>query len=134
MTTTKTKKLAIGSEDVATREFNGCQSHLLISPATVGSTQMIVGTTTVPVGVKVLRVVHPHSEKCFYILRGEGKIVFDDDEVTFRGGQALLIPQGTPYSVYNLGNEEMQLLSVCAPLAPSPKEGHIILEREDDHD
>ena len=133
MTTTKTKKLAIGSEDVATREFNGCQSHLLISPATVGSTQMIVGTTTVPVGVKVLRVVHPHSEKCFYILRGEGKIVFEDGEVPFKAGQAVLTPQNTAHSIFNTGEEEILVVFASGPLAPSPKEGHIILELEDDN-
>ena len=130
MTATQTKKLAVGPDDVAARVFNGCVSHLLISPPTVGSTKMIMGVTTVPVGTKVVRVVHPHSEKCFYMLGGRGKIVFEDDEVPFQTGQAVLIPQGEPYSVCNVGNEELRLLSVCAPLAPSPQEGHIILQEK----
>lgn len=125
--TTQTKKLAIGSDDVAAREFNGCISHLLIAPPTVGSTKMIMGVTTVPVGVKVVRVVHPHSEKCFYVLEGRGKIVFEEVEVPCQAGQAVLIPQGEPYSVHNVGDKQMRLLSACTPLAPSPKEGHIIL-------
>lgn len=130
MTATQTQKLVVGADDVAAREFNGCVSHLLISPATVGSTKMIVGVTTVPVGVEAVRVVHPHSEKCFYMLGGRGKIVFEDSEVPFQTGQAVLIPQGTAYSVYNVGDEAMRLLSVCAPLAPSPQEGHIILQEK----
>ena len=93
---------------------------------------MIMGTVTFPVKSRFFKHAHPHSEKCIYILRGRGKVVFDDEAVFLRAGQALLIPQGIAHSIYNLGDEEMLMLLACAPLAPSPKEGHIILEQEGD--
>lgn len=126
----KTKKLAMGPEDVATIEDRGGEIHVLISPTSVGSTKMIMGTATVPVGGKVLKHAHPHSEECFYVLRGEGKIVFEDGEVPFKTGQAVLTPQGTAHSIFNTGDEEILVVFASGPLAPSPKEGHIILERE----
>ena len=132
-TTTTNQKLAMGPEDVATIEDRGGEIHVLISPTSVGSTKMIMGTATVPVGGKVLQHAHPHSEECFYVMRGEGKIVFEDGEVPFKAGQAVLTPQNTAHSIFNTGEEEILVVFASGPLAPSPKEGHIILELEDDN-
>ncbi len=134
MTTTPIpkKKLVMGPEDVATIEDRGGEIHVLISPTSVGSTKMIMGTATVPVGGKVLQHAHPHSEECFYVMRGQGKIVFEDGEVPFQSGQAVLTPQGQPHSIHNVGDEEILVVFASGPLAPSPKEGHIILEQEGD--
>ena len=135
MTTTpiKPRKLAMGPEDVATIEDRGGEIHVLISPTSVGSTKMIMGTATVPVGGKVLKHAHPHSEECFYVLKGRGKIEFEGiGEVYFQPGQALLTPQGKAHSIYNVGDEEILVVFASGPLAPSPKEGHIILEQEGD--
>jgi putative monooxygenase len=131
MTTTTNRKLAMGPEDVATIEDRGGEIHVLISPTSVGSTKMIMGTATVPVGGKVLNHAHPHSEECFYVLRGQGKIVVEGvGEVNFQAGQAVLTPQGKAHSIYNVGEEEILVVFASGPLAPSPKEGHIILEQE----
>jgi putative monooxygenase len=135
MTTTpiKSKKLAMSPEDVATIEDRGGEIHVLISPTSVGSTKMIMGTATVPVGGKVLNHAHPHSEECFYVLKGQGKIVVEGvGEVPFEPGQAVLTPQGKAHAIYNVGDEEILVVFASGPLAPSPKEGHIILEQEGD--
>ncbi len=135
MTTTpiKPRKLAMGPEDVATIEDRGGEIHVLISPTSVGSTKMIMGTATVPVGGKVLKHAHPHSEECVYVLKGRGKIEFEGiGEVYFQPGQAVLTPQGKAHSIYNVGDEEILVVFASGPLAPSPKEGHIILEQEGD--
>ena len=55
MTTVQNQQLAMGPEDVATIEDRGGQIHVLISPTSVGSTKMIMGTATVPVGGKVFK-------------------------------------------------------------------------------
>jgi putative monooxygenase len=134
MTTTQTQKLAIGPKDVATIEDRGGEIHVLISPTSVGSTKMIMGTATVPIGGKVLKHAHPHSEECFYVLRGQGKIAVEGiGDVFFQAGQAVLTPQGKAHSIHNVGDEEILVVFASGPLAPSPKEGHIILEQEEEY-
>jgi putative monooxygenase len=130
---TITRKLAIGPKDVPTIEDRGGEIHVLISPTSVGATKMIMGTATVPVGGKVLKHLHPHSEECFYVLRGRGEIVFEGiGAVPFEAGQAVLTPQGKAHSIYNVGDEEILVVFASGPLAPSPKEGHIILELDEE--
>lgn len=131
METQQKRRLAVGPKDVKTIEDRGGEIHVLISPSSVQSKNMIMGTATVPVGGKVLLHAHPHSEECFYVLQGKGEITVDGvGVVPFQPGEAVLTPQGSTHSIVNVGDEEIRVVFAAAPLAPSPKEGHIILESE----
>lgn len=128
----KVRRLAMGPSDVPTIRDRGGEIHVLISPTSVKSTKMIMGTATVPVGGRVLCHAHPHSEECFYVLQGKGEIDVEGfGVVPFKAGEAVLTPQGTPHSIVNVGDEEIRVVFASGPLAPSPKEGHIILESEE---
>lgn len=130
MTTQQLRRLVMGHQDVPTIEDRGGEIHVLISPTSVQSTQLIMGTATVPVGGRVLRHAHPHGEECFYVLQGKGQITIEGVGVLpFQSGEAVLTPQGAVHSIENMGDEEIRVVFAAAPLAPSPKEGHIILER-----
>lgn len=130
METQQKRRLVTGASDVPTIKDRGGEIHVLISPTSVQSTKLIMGTATVPVGGSVLCHAHPHGEECFYVLQGEGEIAIDGiGVVPFHAGQAVLTPQGTAHSIVNVGNEEIRVVFASAPLAPSPKEGHIILEK-----
>lgn len=129
METKQLRRLVMGPTDVPTIEDRGGEIHVLISPTSVQSTKMIMGTATVPVGGRVLGHAHPHSEECFYVMQGKGEIKVDGvGVVPFVAGQAVLTPQGTAHSIVNTGDEEIRVVFASGPLAPSPKEGHIILE------
>lgn len=130
--TKQTRRLVMGPSDVPTIEDRGGEIHVLISPTSVQSTKMIMGTATVPVGGRVLGHAHPHSEECFYVMQGKGEIKIDGvGVVSFKAGEAVLTPQGTAHSIVNVGDEEIRVVFASGPLAPSPKEGHIILESEE---
>ena len=129
METKQVKRLVMGPTDVPTIEDRGGEIHVLISPTSVQSTKLIMGTATVPVGGRVLGHSHPHSEECFYVMQGKGEIKVDGvGVVPFAAGQAVLTPQNTAHSIVNTGDEEIRVVFASGPLAPSPKEGHIILE------
>lgn len=133
---TQTKRLLVkGPGDVPTIRDRGGEIHVLISPTSVQSTKMIMGTATVPIGGKVLGHAHPHSEECFYVLQGRGEITVEGvGKVAFKAGEAVLTPQGAAHSIVNVGDEEILVVFASGPLAPSPKEGHIILESETGED
>lgn len=123
------RRLVMGPSDVPTIEDRGGEIHVLISPTSVQSTKLIMGTATVPVGGRVLKHAHPHGEECFYVLQGKGEITIEGvGVVPFEAGQAVLTPQEAPHSIVNVGEEEIRVVFASAPLAPSPKDGHIILE------
>ncbi|PIG92439.1 cupin domain-containing protein [Gloeocapsopsis sp. IPPAS B-1203] len=131
MVTQQQRHLVMGPSDVPTIADRGGEIHVLISPTSVQSTKLIMGTATVPVGGRVLCHAHPHGEECFYVLQGQGEIeIADVGVVPFQAGQAVLTPQGAAHSIVNVGNEEIRVVFASAPLAPSPKDGHIILEGE----
>lgn len=132
METETIRRLVMGPADVPTIKDRGGEIHVLISPTSVQSTRMIMGTATVPIGGKVLGHAHPHSEECFYVLQGKGEIILEGmGRVPFKAGEAVLTPQGAAHSIVNVGDEEIRVVFASGPLAPSPKEGHIILETEE---
>lgn len=132
METETVRRLVMGPGGVPTIKDRGGEIHVLISPTSVQSTRMIMGTATVPVGGRVLGHAHPHSEECFYVLQGKGEIVLEDlGRFPFQAGEAVLTPQGAAHSIVNVGDEEIRVVFASGPLAPSPKEGHIILETEE---
>lgn len=131
METQQKRRLVTGPSDVQTIKDRGGEIHVLISPTSVQATKLIMGTATVPLGGRVLCHAHPHGEECFYVLQGKGEIEIEGvGKVPFQAGQAVLTPQGTAHSIVNVGDEEIRVVFASAPLAPSPKEGHIILEGE----
>jgi putative monooxygenase len=129
METQQKRRLVVKASDVKTIEDRGGEIHVLISPSSVQSTNMIMGTATVPVGGSVLLHQHPHSEECFFVLQGKGEITVEGiGVVPFSVGEAVLTPQGATHSIVNVGDEEIRVVFAAAPLAPSPQEGHIILD------
>lgn len=130
METTTMRRLVVKPSDVkAIDDGRGGELHVLISPSSVQSTKMIMGTATVPVGGRVVLHAHPHSEECFYVLQGKGEITVDGfGVVPFQAGEAVLTPQGAAHTIRNVGDEEIRVVFANSPLAPSPKEGHILLE------
>ncbi|MGG6265211.1 cupin domain-containing protein [Leptolyngbya sp. AN03gr2] len=123
------RRLVMSAEDVPTIEDRGGEIHVLISPTSVASNHLIMGTATVPVGGRVLRHAHPHGEECFYVLRGKGEITIEGMGVyPFQPGEAVLTPQGAVHTIQNTGEEEILVVFAASPLAPSPKDGHILHE------
>ena len=118
-------KLVTIAEDVQPITDKGGEIHILISPKTVGSQQLIMGTATVPVGTTVKAHVHDYGEECFYVLSGCGQLYLESiGTIDFQQGSAVRIPQGIIHSIKNTGEEDILVVFATAPLAPTAVAGH----------
>jgi putative monooxygenase len=118
-------KLVATADDVQPITDKGGVIHILISPKTVGSCNLILGTATVPVGVTIKEHIHDYGEESFYVLRGHGQVHLANGEtVVFHPGSAVRIPQGVSHSIENTSGEEILVVFATAPLAPTAVSGH----------
>ena len=62
-------------------------------------------------GAATKQLVHEVDELC-YIVEGEGKLSIGDETVSYRAGQAVLIPAGVPHGVVNDSPAPMSMVYV----------------------
>ncbi len=113
------------------KQNRGGRLHVLLNPKTAGTTAGFLGTLALDPGEVFLKHYHPYSEECFYVMQGELTIENDDHTTVADEGSAVFIPKFEPHRLRNTGSKETILVFFCSPLAPSPAEGHVILEEED---
>jgi putative monooxygenase len=112
-------------EDTTTITSRGGEINILISPTTVGSNHLVMGYSQVGVNERVTPHVHDYSEEAFFVLEGQGRIYFDqNDFIDFTSGEAVLVPQGKPHWIQNTGSHVMKVIFAVSPLAPTPGAGH----------
>ncbi len=58
---------------------------------------------------------HPEAEASYYILRGQARMVLGDKEAIVGPGQAILIPRTRAHKIFNVGEQDLELLAICAP-------------------
>ncbi len=105
--------------------------HILLSTKTTGNTAGFLGTFALSPGEVFLKHYHPYSEECFYVIKGAVTIENDKDPpVVASEGTGVFVPKNEPHRLRNEGSEETVLVFFCSPLAPSPTEGHVLLEEE----
>jgi putative monooxygenase len=106
----------------------GGEMHFLLTSKTVGMETAFVGTLALQPGEVHLKLYHPYSDKSIYILKGEVTFEGDENTVVAVADTAVFVPRLTPHRLRNSGNDEAFLVFFCAPLAPSPEQGHVLLE------
>ncbi|AWD68588.1 cupin domain-containing protein (plasmid) [Priestia megaterium] len=115
----------VHESDITPLTDKGGEVRVLLSPRTVKSTQLIMGVATIPPGEIVKEHLHDYGEECFYVQKGTGKLILRNlDQLNFKAGDALIIPQGTIHSIENIGEEDIEVVFATAPLAPTAREGH----------
>ena len=112
------------------KQDRGGRLHVLLSPQSVGTSAGFLGTLALDPGEVFLRHYHPYSEECFYVIKGQVIVEADEGNVVANEGTAVFVPQYEPHRLRNVGTEETLLVFFCSPLAPSPAEGHVLLEEE----
>ena len=94
----------------------------LISGALNGASASMLGFSTWQPGAATKQLVHEVDELC-YIVDGEGKLSIGDDHVSYRAGQAVLIPAGVPHGVLNDSSAPMSMVYVfSSPAYPPTRE------------
>lgn len=109
----------------------GGRLQTLLSTKTTGNTAGYLGTFALQPGEVFLKHFHPYSEECFYVITGTVTIENDEtDAVIAPAGTAVFVPKNEAHRLRNEGTEEVFLVFFCSPLAPSPAEGHVLLEEK----
>jgi mannose-6-phosphate isomerase-like protein (cupin superfamily) len=67
---------------------------------------------------------HPDVEEIYYVLRGYGRFVLDDEEFEVRPGSAVYVAPGVGHRAINGPQEEMELLWFNSPSAFGPVGGY----------
>jgi quercetin dioxygenase-like cupin family protein len=71
----------------------------------------MLGFSTWQPGASTKQLVHEVDELC-YIVAGEGKLSVGDELVSYRAGEAVLIPAGVPHGVVNDSSAPMSMVYV----------------------
>lgn len=116
------------SEVEPLKQNRGGRLHVLLSPKTVGTSAGFLGTFALAPGEVFLNHYHPYSEECFYVVKGEVTIENGENTIIADEGTGVFVPKNEPHRLRNTGSEETVLVFFCSPLAPSPEQGHVILE------
>jgi quercetin dioxygenase-like cupin family protein len=112
------------------KQGRGGRLQVLLSTKTTGNTAGFLGTFALSPGEVFLNHYHPYSEECFYVMKGAVTIESNDQTIQAPEGTAVFVPKNAPHRLRNTGSEETLLVFFCSPLAPSPAEGHVLLEEE----
>jgi putative monooxygenase len=75
-----------------------------------------LGTSTVPPGQRGnLDPGHPNSEEVYLVVRGHALIYDEKQYYELHEGDALLIPDGLPHTIINIGEEPVVIAWAGAP-------------------
>ncbi len=118
------------SEVTPLNQDRGGRLHILLSTKSTGNTAGFLGTLALDPGEVFLKHYHPYSEECFYVMQGELTIENDETVTVASAGTAVFIPKMEPHRLRNAGAIETIVVFFCSPLAPSPTEGHVMLEEK----
>lgn len=58
---------------------------------------------------------HSRADNVYYVRRGEGTLVADDQSYVVRQGQLVFIPAGMVHSLSNLSGEMFEIIEIYAP-------------------
>ena len=112
------------------KQGRGGRLQVLLSTKTTGNTAGFLGTFALSPGEVFLNHYHPYSEECFYVVKGTVTVEGGENTVVAPEGTAVFVPKNEPHRLRNTGLEETLLVFFCSPLAPTPAEGHVLLEEE----
>jgi putative monooxygenase len=102
--------------------------HVLLSPKSAGTSAGFLGTLTLAPGEVFLKHYHPYSEECFYVVKGEVTVETEETTIVAQEETGVFIPRAEAHRLRNNGSQETILVFFCSPLAPTPAEGHVMLE------
>lgn len=97
-------------------KFEGRDNYFLFTPENGGAKNMLVGYTIVWPGCET-KPAHSHQEmeEVYYVTRGRGAIVVDQEEREVVAGDVVYIPFGSTHLAKNKGTAPFEYLWVISP-------------------
>jgi len=90
-------------------------SWMLISPQNSSTKNISVQISEVPVGSE--QPIHHHEpEQCYYIIRGKGLMIIEEESKEVIAGDAVYIPSNLKHGIKNIGDDVLEYLTANAPV------------------
>ena len=110
------RKLRVVREEEGETFFQpGSVAKMLISPKLTGSKGMDLGILRLDSQKETKPNVHPVSEELFYILKGKGKIIVEDEMGEISAGMSIYIPPNVSHVFVNTGEEPLEFILMHSP-------------------
>jgi mannose-6-phosphate isomerase-like protein (cupin superfamily) len=90
-------------------------SWMLISPKNSSTQNLSIQISEVPVGSE--QPIHNHEpEQCYYIVKGKGLMIIEDESREVFVGDAIYIPSNLKHGIKNIGDVVLEYLTANAPV------------------
>jgi mannose-6-phosphate isomerase-like protein (cupin superfamily) len=90
-------------------------SHMLISPQNSSTKNLSIQISTIPKGSG--QPIHAHDpEQCYYIIKGTGLMIIEDETREVTSGDAIYIPPNKNHGIKNIGDEVLEYLTANSPV------------------
>jgi mannose-6-phosphate isomerase-like protein (cupin superfamily) len=93
----------------------GQVSHLTLAPGQHGSENLAITWVECAPGSQQPMHSHTDSEQVYVIVRGEGRMLVEDEELIVGPGDTIFIPPGSPHAIRNESDEELVFASAASP-------------------
>src|SRR5574341_984817 len=88
---------------------------MLIDPKNSSTQNLSIQVSEVPVCSE--QPIHNHEpEQCYYIIKGKGLVVIEDEYREVFAGDAVYIPSNIKHGIKNIGDDVLEYLSANAPV------------------
>jgi mannose-6-phosphate isomerase-like protein (cupin superfamily) len=89
-------------------------SHMLISPQNSSTRNLSIQISTIPKGSG--QPIHAHDpEQCYYIIKGTGLMIIEDETREVKSGDAIYIPSNNKHGIKNIGDGALAYLTANSP-------------------
>ena len=90
-------------------------SWMLISPQNSSAQSISIQISEIPIGSE--QPVHNHDpEQCYYIIKGKGLVIIEDETSEVSAGDAVYIPSNKKHGIKNLGDDVLEYLTANSPV------------------
>jgi mannose-6-phosphate isomerase-like protein (cupin superfamily) len=90
-------------------------SWMLISAQNSSTKNLSVQISEIPVGSE--QPIHNHEpEQCYYIIKGTGLMIIENESKEVRAGDAVYIPSNLKHGIKNTGDDVLEYLTANAPV------------------
>jgi len=98
-----------------TGELEMLTSYMLISSKNSSTQNISIQISEVPLGSE--QPIHSHEpEQCYYIIKGKGLMIIEDESKEVSGGDAIYIPPNNKHGIRNIGNTILEYLTANSPV------------------
>jgi mannose-6-phosphate isomerase-like protein (cupin superfamily) len=98
-----------------TGELEMLTSHMLISSQNSSTQNLSIQISEVPIGSE--QPIHSHKpEQCYYIVKGKGLMIIEDESKEVSEGDAIYIPPNHKHGIKNIGNASLEYLTANSPV------------------